>query len=95
MENPSTYNYAALPRPYTNSVSVSVARFVYFSIEALTGATVTIKPLNPINPATDFITLSAGGVFTYPPGIQPWDALIVEVSGGSYQFVTDGKIETI
>lgn len=95
MENPSTYNTAALLKPYTNNVNVKVTRFVYFSIEALTGATVTIKPVSQTDPLTDFITLSAGGVFTYPPGIQPWDALIVEVSGGSYQFVTDGTIQTI
>jgi hypothetical protein len=95
MSTVSNYNNAAIPRPYTNSVSITVSRFVYFSIQANETSEIQLLPPTQIDPATDYVTLGEKEIFTFPPGIQPWESVTVIVVSGSYQLMTDGIIQTL
>lgn len=92
MSTISGYNNAAIPRPYTNSVNITVSRFVYFSIQPKTGGEIELLPPTQIDPATDYVTLAEKEVFTFPPGIQPWESVTILVVSGDYQLMTDGII---
>jgi hypothetical protein len=91
----SSYNNAAIPKPYTNSVSIKVSRFVYFSIQAKSSSEIILFPPQQDDPSTEYITLEEKEIFTFAPGIQPWEEVRILVVSGSYQLMTDGIIQTL